>query len=288
VVGAQGMVIGQAGMRPRAADGWGPGLMLAIGVHLMLVAALALGVQWKISNPDPIEAEIWSEIPRAAEPEATQPPPPAPAPEVPPTPTPAPEPVKVEPAPEPVPEVVVAKVPPKKKEEPKKKRKEPVEIFDSTPPKPSSKDKTPPKPVESKPAKTPPSKVTAVDTKAQEAAEREAQRQANIKRMLSDAGTVGSGAKAAGPTAAYAGRIKARIKPNIVFTEEVSGNPAALVEVRCAPDGRIMSRKLLESSGIAAWDEAVLRAVDRTETLPPNEEGKVPGVIQLYFKPKDF
>jgi colicin import membrane protein len=58
--------------------------------------------------------------------------------------------------------------------------------------------------------------------------------------------------------------------------------------VRCAPDGSIISSKLLEKSGIPAWDEAVQRAVDRTEVLPRNEECKVPSVIQLYFKPKDF
>ena len=68
----------------------------------------------------------------------------------------------------------------------------------------------------------------------------------------------------------------------------MAGNPSALVEVRCAPDGRIISRKLLESSGLPAWDEAVLRAVDRTEVLPLDENGRVPSPLQIEFRPKDF
>ena len=104
-------------------------------------------------------------------------------------------------------------------------------------------------------------------------------------------GTGGAGvpsATSAGPSAAYAGRIKARIKPNIVFTEQlIPGNPVAKVEVRCAPDGRIMSVKLVSSSGVVAWDAAVLRAIDRTEVLPLDERGKVPPML-LEFRPNDF
>jgi len=92
----------------------------------------------------------------------------------------------------------------------------------------------------------------------------------------------------AGPTPEYAGRIKARIKPNLRFTETPAGNPTALVEVRCAPDGKIVSRTILVPSGLAAWDQAVIRAIDKTEILPRNEQGKVPPVIQLEFKWRDF
>ena len=73
-----------------------------------------------------------------------------------------------------------------------------------------------------------------------------------------------------------------------MFTESLNGNPQAVVEVRCAPDGRIMSRRLVSSSGVAAWDEAVLRALDRTEVLPDDVDGRVPTLMQLSFKPRDF
>ena len=81
----------------------------------------------------------------------------------------------------------------------------------------------------------------------------------------------GTAAQAAGPSATYGGRLVARIRPNITFAIDIAaitGNPGAEVEVLSAPDGTIVSRKLLQSSGIQAWDEAVLKAIDKTETLP--------------------
>jgi colicin import membrane protein len=126
------------------------------------------------------------------------------------------------------------------------------------------------------------------------AATLEAQRKANIARMMDNLGgsslgtSAGNASRSAGPSAAYGGRIKARVKPNIVFADNVSGNPEALVEVRCGADGRILSRKLLKSLGLPAWDDAVLRAIDRTEVLPADENGRVPALMEIAFKPNDF
>jgi colicin import membrane protein len=92
---------------------------------------------------------------------------------------------------------------------------------------------------------------------------------------------------ATGPSASYGGRIRARIKPNIVFTEDVVGNPAATVEVRTAPDGTIVGRTLLKPSGNKAWDEAVLKAIDKTEVLPRDTDGRVPPVLEISFKPRE-
>jgi len=81
-----------------------------------------------------------------------------------------------------------------------------------------------------------------------------------------------------------AGRIKARIRPNIVFLDKVSGDPTAEVEVRAAADGTIVGRKLLKSSGVPAYDEAVLRAIDKTEVLPRDVDGRVPSALLLVFR----
>ena len=97
----------------------------------------------------------------------------------------------------------------------------------------------------------------------------------------------GTAAKSAGPSASYAGRIKARILPNIVFPDSVSGNPQATVEVKVAPDGTIIGRRLLKSSGVPAWDEAVLRAIDKTEVLPRDTDGRVPPSLEISFRPRD-
>jgi len=51
--------------------------------------------------------------------------------------------------------------------------------------------------------------------------------------------------------------------------------------------GTITSRKLVRSSGNDAWDDAVLRAIDKTETLPRDTDGRVPPIMQIEFKPRD-
>ena len=140
------------------------------------------------------------------------------------------------------------------------------------------------------------SKLKRKDKTSKAAAEEKreaALRNENLKRMQGMAGASGdenakgTALKSSGPSASYAGRIRARIKPNITFTEDVAGNPRAEVEVRTSPDGTILSRKLLSSSGSKAWDDAVLKAIDKTATLPRDEDGRVPPVLEISFRPKD-
>ena len=57
--------------------------------------------------------------------------------------------------------------------------------------------------------------------------------------------------------------------------------------MRTSPDGTIVGRKLVKTSGIKAWDEAVLKAIDKTETLPRDTDGRVPSSLTISFKPKD-
>jgi colicin import membrane protein len=118
------------------------------------------------------------------------------------------------------------------------------------------------------------------------------QREDNLKRMLGQAGatgapgSTGTALKDAAPSASYAGKLIARIKPNIVLTETVTGNPAADVEVRASPTGTILSRRLVKGSGNKDWDEAVLRAIDRTGELPRDTDGRVPPVLVITFTPQ--
>jgi colicin import membrane protein len=136
----------------------------------------------------------------------------------------------------------------------------------------------------------------ATDAKAAEKydASLKAAREANLKRIAGIAGAsgaetaTGTAKQSTGPSAGYAGRVSARVKPNIVFTAEVSGNIEAGVEVRTSPEGAITGRKIIKSSGNKAWDDAVLRALDKTEMLPKDTDGRVPPTLEMYFKPKDL
>jgi len=124
-----------------------------------------------------------------------------------------------------------------------------------------------------------------------EAAEADNRRKEEIRRIQGMAGgtggpqSSGSAAKSAGPSPSYAGRIAARIKPNITYLG--SGNPRAEVEIRVSPDGTIQSAKLLKKSGQADWDEAVLKAIEKTEKLPLDTDGRIPPVIIMDLRPRD-
>ena len=127
----------------------------------------------------------------------------------------------------------------------------------------------------------------------EEAKQLEAQRQDNLKRMQGHrparpAGTIQRARRCArpDPRPSYGSRIQARVRPYIVFTDDVPGNPKAEVEVRMAPDGTIVGRKLVKSSGVKSWDDAVLRALDKTESLPRDTDGRVHTPLFIEFKPK--
>ena len=109
--------------------------------------------------------------------------------------------------------------------------------------------------------------------------------------ITSPSGGSGNTQQAAGPSASYAGRVRAKLKPNIVLLEEtraqISGNPEAEVEVKASADGSITDRKLIKSSGVKAWDDAVLRAIDKMEALPRDTDGRVPPLLVIVSSMRD-
>ena len=275
---------------PRADARLGLGALLALLAPGGVVGALALGLNWRLPQPDVLaSAELWAAVPQVA----------APAPTPAPTPPPAPPERRPEPAPpKPVPpkpveadrdaEIALEKAAKRKKEqqaaretaEREKRAQEKALLL-----KKAAEDK---RLADEKIAQ----RQAALEDQrkqAKEAALQDAntakQREENLKRMLGQAGATGAAnatgnaARDAAPSAAYAGRIKARIKPNIVLTQEVVGNPIAEVEVRCAPDGSIVGRRIIKTSGNPVWDDTVLRAIDRTAKLPLDNGQILPTMI---------
>ena len=282
-------------LMPRQPAGMGAGLLLALLAHALLVLALAFGVSWRSSAPDAVEAELWAAVPQLAAPPV---PPPVPEPKAvevkPPPPTPKPEPVR---APEPTPDAQIA-IEKAKREEAKREELKREELEREE----RRREEVKRAQAKLEEAKREQQRAKA-ERKKQELAEKkktkeeearlEAQRQANLKRMLGQAGAAadgapgGTAAQSAGPSGSYGGRIRARIKPNIVLPPSLEGDPVATVEVRLGPDGTILARKLVKSSGVKAWDEAVLRAIDKTEVLPRDIDGRVPPPFEIDFKPRD-
>ena len=304
---------------PPAQPGLQRALVVAAVAHLLLFLALGLATAWK-TQPQTVqaEAELWSATPQAAAPRLIEPEPePAPQPQpTPEPPKPAPRPA---PAPAPEPDRRDAEIALKKKEE--KKKAEEKEKADKEKAEKKRKEREKEK-AEQEKADKKAKEQKAKEDKVREEKEREKKKQAeadkrkkeearkeadakadaaraealrkeNLKRMQGLAGAsggenaTGTALKSSGPSASYAGRLVGRIKPNITYPGDVVGNPRAEVEVKVSPDGTILSRRIVQSSGNKAWDDAVLRAIDKTEVFPKDTDGRVPSVIVLGFRPLD-
>ena len=270
---------------PRQPRGMGAGLGLALLAHALLIVALAFGVNWRSSEPEGVEAELWSAVPQFEAPRAVAPPP-TPAPPEPKRPEPvAKAPPVREPAPDPQIAIEQAKREKAKLEQTEREKAEREK---------AKRDKAAREEDERAQQRAEQAKKKQQADKERAEAERLADtREANLQRMLGQAGATGgpaatgTAARSSGPSASYAGRIMARIKPNIVFTDPLDGNPIATVEVRLAPDGTIIGKRLVKSSGVKSWDDAVLRAIERTEVLPRDTDGRVPGPFEIDFKRRD-
>lgn len=274
---------------PPPTPGWGRAWGLALLAHLLLVAALTWGITWR--HDDAVlaaEAELWSAQVRQAAPplrEALPPPPPPPPAAAAPVPPP------------PVPrdaDIALEREKKRIEQEKKKQEAEKAEMKKKAEAEKKRLDDRKKREAQDKVAKDrAQEQAQAREREAAEAQRAEAQRQENLRRIQGLAGATGAenatgnATRSSGPSDSYAGRIRARIKPNIVFVEDVPGNPVAEVEVRMGPDGTIMSRRITRSSGAKAWDEAVLRALDKTAILPRDTDGRVHSPLILTFRPRD-
>ena len=87
------------------------------------------------------------------------------------------------------------------------------------------------------------------------------------------------------PAPPYAEIIARAIKANITIQHLPVDNAAAEVLVRVSPSGAVMNAKVVRSSGNVEWDEAVVKAVYRTSKLPLDVDGRIPGEMDLVFRP---
>ncbi len=284
-------------------------LALTIGVHAALALFLFVGVSWQSAPPPVMEVELVAAAPsRPAPPPrpepVPEPPKPAPQPEPkpePPKPQPRPEPPKPEPKPEPPkpapPPDIATKAPEPKKPEPKPEPPKPEPP--KPPPKPEPKPEPPkpapkpePKPEPPKPAPTPPPKPEPRvepprdDYLAQMLAQ-EAER-AQIERLMRDDATRVAAARAQSGSTEYTNRIRAKIRGNLVRPPGLQGNPEAEFVVEQLPDGTIVSARLTRSSGIAALDDAIERAILRSSPLPlPMGQELFQRTLRLTFRPME-
>ena len=171
----------------------------------------------------------------------------------------------------------------KKKPEPKPEPKKPEPKPEPKKPEPKPEPKKPePKPEPKKPEPKPEPKLDPDLAKKL--------RQEELARIMG--GSPNTGSTSAGNSrnkAMYSDRIRQYVRSKLVFpgADSIDGNPEAVFEVRQLPTGEIVSITQKKSSGLAAWDSAVERALQRSSPLPRAEDGSVEPVLVLSFRPKD-
>ncbi|MEK6707215.1 MAG: cell envelope integrity protein TolA [Pseudomonadota bacterium] len=226
-----------------------PGLLpagvLALLVHVAFFVFMIFGLSWKSYPPEGMVVDLWSSLPEPA-------PPPARARPLPPKP--APSPPEVKPLP-PKPET-----PPPTK--PDIALKEKVE---------------PPKPIEKKQLAPEEKKPKVADdleqlVRDQEALEKQRAQQAAQSRALD-------------VIAEYKAKIMAKIRSRIVLPPNIPDDSVAELDVTLLPGGDILNVRLRKSSGYAAFDSAVERAIYLAKPLPlPPDPALFPKFRDLSLK----
>lgn len=282
-----------------------PAITLAAVVHAGLLLFLWAGVSWQNTAPVAVEAEIWDMTTQSAAP----PPLPAPEPEV------APEPAPPAPAPKvveaPVEQPVAPKPPDialereklkqeklkleqlkqlqeKKLAEQKEAREKARELEEE-----KARELAEKKLAEKKLADK---KLAEKQAKAkQAAAEQKALdklRDAEMRRLAGAAGSTGSAQKSSAPRldTGYLASITSKIKSTTSYlgNTDLPGNPRVVFRIEELPTGEIISVRMIKSSGVAGFDDAVEKGIIKSSPLPKKKDGTVERSLEIAFSMKDL
>lgn len=246
--------------------------VLAVLVHLIFFAFLFFGVSWQRRPPEPVVADLWSSLPPVAKPQPkleVVPPPPAP-PVVKPEPVPPkPEPkVEVKPAPEPKPtvkpEIALEK---EKQDKAKREQKEKAEQAEQ-------------KKREEAREKAEIAKREAIEKQKLAALERERSAKEDLRAKLEkeqaesvkkfEQQAAAQAAAQAKELEAFKSQIARKVRSRLVSSACAGlGDPEVVVDIVALPGGQIRDApSIRKSSGAAACDEAVRRALVAADPLP--------------------
>jgi colicin import membrane protein len=240
---------------------------MALGVHVLFVLLLVFGVSWQTQHPAPVMVDLWESLP-------------APAPSIAPPPRPRQEPVK---APEPPAKAVPAPKPVMKELPPPKppdialeKRKAEAEQLKKLQTIQAAEEKA-----RAEAAKSVREKQLAEQKKREllrqmdeedlmqrvttEAAANEARQ---IKQAEARAAAGKRQAEVAGVVGQYRDLISTKVHGNTRLPDNLKGNPEVRCLVKLLPTGEVQSVRVTQSSGNAAYDEAVVRAIEKSSPLP--------------------
>ncbi len=124
------------------------------------------------------------------------------------------------------------------------------------------------------------------------AAEQRARKRREEIQKLNQMQGVGDAEKSQGPRGdnSYARKIAGLIKSHTIIPQnDIAGNPFVEFLIELQPDGGLRGEpKMTKSSGIAAFDQAVKRAIENSVPFPPDPStGKVPVRMNITHRLKD-
>ncbi|TAK92452.1 MAG: TonB C-terminal domain-containing protein [Burkholderiaceae bacterium] len=252
-------------LTPPPEKGSGRAFMFALGMHLLLFLFLYVGIRWKNETPAAVEAELWSSIPLQEAPQPV-PEPVQPIEKV--TPLPPAPPEKIEPKVE-KPDIALEQEKLRKKKEQELKEKQEKERKEKERKEKEQKEK-----------------IQLEKLKEQNRADEMKRLQATSKNPQ----PAGTDAQTSSPSPEWEGLVAAAIKANINYhvPADLKPGPKALFQIRLLPSGELLGApKLIKSSGIPSYDEAVERAIRKTDPLPRPKNGIYPRALELEFDPLD-
>ena len=267
--------------------------MFSLLVHVVLLAVMLISFNWKTVSPSNIaQVELWDNLPTAEPAKKPVPPKPEPKPEpVPePKPKPLPPPPKPEPKPEPAPEpeadIQLKQEAQKRKEEEKKRlaaeklKEEEKRKLEEKKRKEEEKRK-----VEEKRKQDQQRKLEELQKMI--ADENKAQQQERQTAATNSAASAAS----AGEVDKYVGLISSKIRRNVNKQLCGPGKPELTFAIALMPTGDVIgSPRIIKSSGIAACDQAVERAILQAQPLPVPDQPDLFAQfrdLQLRFRPND-
>ncbi|MFM0613490.1 cell envelope integrity protein TolA [Paraburkholderia nemoris] len=139
-------------------------------------------------------------------------------------------------------------------------------------------------------------KAKAQADAAAQAKKLDAERRARLAQMQGSAGApgstgnglaksgTGSGSGGTATSPGYADKVRRVVRPNISWGGETEGLET-VISVRCSPTGTLLDAQISHSSGNSAWDDAALRAVQRSNPMPQDIDGKTPTSFKITLRP---
>lgn len=256
--------------------------VLAFSVHVFFLILLVVGVSWQIENPAPVMVDLWSALPAKPEPQSIEPPPrPQHAPQ-------AAMPKPVEEPPLKAPDIALEK---KKKAEEERRRKEEERQLEQAALREEAQLRAEQK------------KRELAEKKRHDALEHEEaelQKRLMNEAMSSDVSQLKAmQAKVAADrrsvelgrvVADFRDRIRAKIRGNTRIPDGLAGNPEVKFKVNVLPTGEVVGVARTRSSGNAAYDQAVERAIYKSAPLPlPADKDAIAQFreLDLKFRPQE-